>query len=256
MFKTHQTTAMLLGCTCLMALAAPAAAAIEYDQNVTNETIWGSGNVNGSFTTDRANGVELGLRAKLRHNATGQPENTFNSNGDGTYSFAPGVAPTQSSPTAVWSFEWSINSNYDATTTRNLNDLTYQLSMTSTTGASIVAFDPINGVNPAVNVVAWDHSIGTNATGNGAGTEANSAATYAALIDGNNLAQNSWKPHWYAINFDPTDTGTYTFVLSAFDGVTAVASTTATVLVPEPSAFALLGLGAGALLLRRRRQRN
>ncbi|MFT5450479.1 MAG: hypothetical protein ACI9DC_005687, partial [Gammaproteobacteria bacterium] len=40
--------------------------------------------------TDRVNGVELGLRGKLRHNATGAPENTFNSNADGTFSFAAG----------------------------------------------------------------------------------------------------------------------------------------------------------------------
>lgn len=80
-----------------------AAAALLYDQNVTPTVIFGSGNLNGSFTRDRRNGVELGLRAKLRHNAAGRPENTFNSNGDGTYSFAAGVAPTKTSPTAVWS---------------------------------------------------------------------------------------------------------------------------------------------------------
>ena len=86
---------------CLAALSSPAYALIDYDQDVTNDVIFGSGNANGGFTTDCANGVELGLRAKLRHNAVGAPENTFNSNGDGTYTFQAGVAPTQPYPTAV-----------------------------------------------------------------------------------------------------------------------------------------------------------
>lgn len=253
MSRNLGTAALMVGC--VVAISAPADAAIQYDQNVTSNAIYGSGNVNGSFTTDRDNGVELGLRAKLRHNGSGAPENTFNSNGDGTYTFQPGVAPTQSSPTAVWSFEWSINTNYNGTTSWNLDDLTYQLSMTSTTGAAIATFDPINGANPNLSGY-WDHSIGTNATGTGAGVEANSVASYATLIAGNNLAQNSWKPHWYATGFDPTDLGNYTFTLTAFDGANAVASTNMTVVVPEPAGIALLGLGAGALLLRRRRRQT
>ena len=254
MFRKYQATAAALMAGCVMALFSPAAeAAIQYDQNVTNNVINGSGNANGSYTTDRQNGVELGLRAKLRHNGSGQPENTFNSNGNGTYTFNPGVAPTQSPPTAVWSFEWSINTNYDGSTSWNLDDLTYTLSMTSTTGATIATFDPINGVNPNLSGF-WDHSIGTNATANGAGVEATSGATYAPLIQNNNLAQNSWKPHWYATGFDPTDIGSYNFVLTAYNGINPVAMTNMTVLVPEPASFALLGLGAGALLLRRRRR--
>jgi hypothetical protein len=225
-------------------LTSSALATIQYDQNVTNNAIFGSGNANGSFTTDRAGGVELGLRAKLRHNQFGAAENTFNSNGDGTYTFKAGVAPTQAFPTAVWSFEWSINSNYDGTSGADLADLTYSLSATSSTGASMPAFDPISGPNPgALNLVVWDHSIGTNATANGGGTEAISVADYALLINNNNLAQNSWKAHWYISGFDPTETGTYDFVLSASDGANLVASTGIQVqVVPEPGALSLVGL--------------
>jgi hypothetical protein len=242
----------------LVALSTPASAVftIEYDQNVTNNVIFGSGNVNGSYTTNRANGVELGLRAKLRHNQSGAPENTFNSNGDGTYTFQAGVAPTQAFPTAVWSFEWSINSNYDGTSGADLADLTYGLSMTSSTGASIPTFDPINGPNPgAFNLVVWDHSIGTNATGNGAGTEAISVADYGLLINNNNLAQNSWKAHWYIQGFDPTETGTYDFVLTAVSGANVVASTGIQVqVVPEPASMLLLVMSTlGGLLVRPRR---
>jgi hypothetical protein len=228
---------------------AGSASALEFDQDVTNEAIFGGGNDNGAFTTDRAAGVEVGLRAKLRHDATGQADNIFNSDGNGGYVFEAGVAPTQSFPTAVWSFEWSVNSDYDGTSGLDLDDLTYTLGMTSTTGAFITMADPIN-------VAYADHSIGTNATGNGAGVEAADATEYASLIAGNNLAQNSWKPHWFATGFDPTEAGTYTFELTAYNGGTPVASTNIDVIVtPEPGSLALLGLG-GLAMLRRRRNKS
>lgn len=71
-------------------LSAPAHAVISFDQNVTSNAIFGSGNANGGFTVDRSNGVELGLRSKVSFNASNASENTFNSNDDGTYSFAAG----------------------------------------------------------------------------------------------------------------------------------------------------------------------
>jgi hypothetical protein len=42
---------------------------------------------NGEFTITRNNGVEVALRGKLRYNAAGHPENTFNYDGDHTYHF-------------------------------------------------------------------------------------------------------------------------------------------------------------------------
>ena len=72
-----------------------ALADIEFDQDVTPDVIFGSGNLNGAFTTDRNDGVEIGLRGKLRFDGAGQPQNIFNSNGDGTYTFQAIVAPTK-----------------------------------------------------------------------------------------------------------------------------------------------------------------
>tara|TARA_R110002153_G_scaffold113667_4_gene256037 strand:- start:7024 stop:7815 length:792 start_codon:yes stop_codon:yes gene_type:complete len=250
--KKLKMAALLLGSM----LSASASATLLYDTNLTSNVIMGSGITNGGFTVDQANGVELGLRGKLRHNAAGAAENTFNSNGDGTYSFDAGVAPTQSSPTGVWSFEWSINSSYNGNG-GFLNGYTYILGLDTdpSATAAFFTFDPINDVNPhpSSGVVAWDHSIGNNTTAQSAGVESasNDAATYAGLISSNNVAQNSWKPHWYIPGFDPTVDGIYDISLSAFDANGGLAASTSIQIivgagataVPEPQTMALLLTG-------------
>ncbi|WP_438862518.1 PEP-CTERM sorting domain-containing protein [Neptunicella sp.] len=233
-----------------------ASAALMYDADVTMNAIFGGGNINGSYTVDQNNGIELGLRGKLRFNNAGLPENTFNSNGDGTYSFDAGVAPTQSSPVAIWSFEWSINTDFSDQdqTEYDLNDLVYELALDSdaSLGTNFIVWDPIN-------VSFADHDIGDNTTAQSAGTNATDAASYALLISENNLAQNSWQPHWFNAGLDPTVDGTYDIILSAYsrNGGEALASTTIQIIVgqggsaqvPEPAsilmfAAGLLGLGA------------
>lgn len=241
-----------------LAAAMVSQAAISYDQNVTPDVIFGSGNANGSFTVDRTGGVELGLRGKLRHNAGGAPENTFNSNGDGTYTFNAGVAPTQSYPTAEWSFEWSINTDFDNTSGLALGDLTYELSLdTDPSGAtSFLTFDPINDVNPGNAMVLWDHSMGDNSTTAATDVISGDAATYATNIATYNVAQNSWKPHWFIPGFNPEVNGEYTITLSAFDTLGQVASSSIVInAIPEPGSIALMGLGGlfgTAVYLRRR----
>lgn len=239
-------------------------AAPMYDQDVTSNIIFGSGVDNGGFTVDRNNDVELGLRAKLRHNASGDPENTFNSNGDGTYSFDAGSAPTQSPSTAIWNFEWSINSSWTGETGRALSDLNYEIGIGFDLGfglgPSFLTFDPIN-------ILYQDHAIGTNATGNGDGTVGTLLGifgpSYYSLINNNNLAQNSWKPHQYILGFDPTLDGIYNFYLSASDAAGTVLAHTsmqvrvgnvATATVPVPAPLTLFGLGLLALGLLRRRK--
>jgi hypothetical protein len=241
-------------------LSTPLYAATTYDANVTPGVIFGSGNANGSYTVETASGVEIGLRGKLRHNAVGAPENTFNSNGDGSYTFDAGVAPTQAYPTGVWSFEWSINTNYDSSSSWNLDDLTYELALDTDPGVgttSFVTFDPINDVNPGSGTVFWDHSLGNNSTTSATDSVAISAVNYAALIAGNNVAQNSWKAHWYIPGFNPNTTGQYTISLSAFDGdENLVASSEIDInVVPEPSTFALVAVGLlGVISVYRRRR--
>ncbi|MEM1081192.1 MAG: DUF11 domain-containing protein, partial [Pseudomonadota bacterium] len=199
---------------------------LEFDQDITPDIIFGAGNNNGAFTTDRRNDIEIGLRGKLRFDGNGQPQNIFNSNGDGSYSFDPGAVPGQSDPnTAEWSFEWSVNTNFNGAAGPNLDAYTYEIGMDGdpSPATDFLVFDPIT---PAPPFFFADHAIGTNTTGNGAGTSANDAGSYAALLASNNVAQNSWRYDFFndgpfaagaLANFDPAVDGTYTVYLLARD---------------------------------------
>jgi hypothetical protein len=66
----------LLLAAAALGVAGPAQAqSLLFDQDVTPDVIFGSGNANGAFTIDQSNGIELGLRGKLRFDASNQPEN-------------------------------------------------------------------------------------------------------------------------------------------------------------------------------------
>ncbi len=253
----------------MLALTGSAHAQVAFDQNVTNNVIFGSGNTNGSFTTSRSAGLEIGLRGKLRFNALNQAENTFNSNGDGSYTFQNGAAPSgfgfigDNSNTPVWSFEWSINTDFDGSAPgRTLNDFTYVLTLDGDASASVTggAFDPINGSNPGLGRVQWDHSMGdsstTSATDVSISNGANDAAGYATNIDTYSLAQNSWSYAFFPAavpGFDVDAVGTYTISLEAFDGTTSMGMSTIDInVVPTPASAAILGLGGLAAVRRRR----
>lgn len=216
--------------------ASAAQAVVTYDDAVTPDVLFGAGNVNGEFTVARANGVELGLRGKVRFPTA---LNVFNSNGDGTYTFKAGVFNGVENP--QWNFEWSVNTNYDGSG-GNLGDYTYRLEMDFDPGpgTNFLAWDPISYPTAAIPYAVpvtpafYDHSVGTNATPNGGGTEAASAAAYAALLPSNNVAQNSWRYTFYdgaPYLFDANKTGSYVIRLTAYQGMATVAQVSITILV-------------------------
>jgi hypothetical protein len=259
---SYRKFAAAIGLLCFTATW-PANAVVLYDQDVTNEVIFGSGNANGSFTVDRQNGIELGLRAKLRFDENNNPQNTFNSNGDGTYTFPAGTPPTgfsfapNSPTTPVWSFEWSINSEFDSTG-GVLTSFIYQIHIDFDPGPGTLfqMFDPIN-------VASADHAIGDNSTPNGGGTVAADAAQYISLISSNNLAQNSWNMEFFNDVpfdiFDPNVPGTYTIMLAAYSGneelLSSVSIDVIVTAVSEPAALVLMlfGLAWLGVVARRRR---
>ena len=60
------------------------ATAVSFDGMVTPDFFLGSGNDNASFTLGQSQGIELALRGKLRFDSACQPQNTFNSDGNGS----------------------------------------------------------------------------------------------------------------------------------------------------------------------------
>lgn len=218
-----------------------------FDQNVTPDAIFGSGNANGSFTVGSGSGVELGLRTKRRFPT---PANVFSSNGDGTYTWNVGAGNPPSNLVApFWSFEWSVNTDAKGLTGRKLDDLTYRLGIDFDPAATtnFLEFDPITpGASvpyaTPVTPAFWDHSIGNNSTGNGLGLEANSTPSYLALLSSGNVAQNSWRMDFFdeaPFAFNPNTPGRYDFYLEAYDGSNRLARTEIVVVVVSGNSLTL-----------------
>ncbi len=212
----------------LSAVSTASYATITFSQNVTPDVIFGSGNSNGNFTIDSRGVIELGLRAKIPF------AGTINSNGDGTYSYT--LAETDHDNDAStpnrWNFDWTVNIDSNNSSALNLEDYTYELGLDSdpSLATNFLVFNPIT---PTAETPYFDHSIGNNSTGNGAGIEAPSGngAAYSSLLAANNVLQQSWRYAFFAgseplNSYDPEVAGSYVIYLLARNTQGAVVART------------------------------
>lgn len=202
-----------------LALPASMAGAVTYG-DVNPGIIMGTGITNGSFTIDRDNPFgEVALRAKLRYDDNGDPQNIFNHQGNGNY-LMPSGSPTAGSQTARWNFEFSINSDYPdgPPVDYNLGAATYELGLDGdpTAGTNFLTFDLIH------DGTYFDHAISSNFPDADGVHVAGDGATYDDLISSYNVAQNSWNYSFFLTDqlagFDPNASGQYTIYLKGFDG--------------------------------------
>lgn len=225
---------------------------------VTNNVIFGSGNANGAFSGGRWGSLELGLRAKLRYDATngcggfGCPQNTFNYGPGDSYSFSSSQAnppPNRS----IFNFEWSINSNADGMGMA-LSGYSYRIDIDTdptTNVGGLVSYNPMS-------FLSTGYYLGTNASPAG-------GATFRLGGFGNlnayNLAQNSVN-----LGFIPGTNlghGQFSIFLSAFSATTGQLAGSASINVnvdspapvPLPAGVGLLAAALGGLAAVRRARR-
>lgn len=216
--------------------------------NVSPDIIFGGGNANGSFTVTTVpfggGDIEIGLRAKLRYNDSGSPENTFNWDSTNSYTFST-TAGTPSDR-SVFNYEWSINVEGTGSTIGALIDRG---------GRAEISFDtdPTSAVNfTSYDPFAFDAYYGTNATANGGGTYDNTGNPVA----GTTVAQNS--VNYGFLGGAPLGQGDYQIGLSIFNATDQeLGSTEISVsVVPVPAAMPLMLAALGGLGFVARRQRE
>ncbi|WP_245759571.1 VPLPA-CTERM sorting domain-containing protein [Poseidonocella sedimentorum] len=235
-----------------MAFAMTFAAAAEAS-TITPDIIWGSGNVNRGFTVETTGSLELGIRAKQRFPASDAIGVGIVQDVAGNYLFDSSTS-TAPAGRAMWSFDWSVNTNVDGVG-GNLNMFTYLIEFD--TDATVnenysIAYDPFSNFFSG-------YYLGTNATTNGEedGNEYNILSPGDLAL--HNVAQNSVQPQWIG---GPTGSGQFGVRLSAFDGGVLVGSVEIQAIVddpapiPLPAAMPLLLAGIGGLGAFARRRRK
>lgn len=230
--------------TALAAFGSGAMAAnVSYDQSLTGPGWYnGTGNPNGGFTIDNDNGVEVGLRAKLRQspNVIDSPSNVY---------VVPGGPQTGSPSHAAWNYEFSINLSGTASHL-TLNDISQFTTLTVT--------DLTNGSSATVNPLThWGDNSGFGTSGK----DQPAVPSDFGVQNSENPAFLDFPLHGTYNEFAPD---TYRFTLNVFQngGVsgTLLASDSIDVIVaPLPSTLlgglALLG-GLGIMVTAKRFRRH
>ena len=226
------------------------AALINGTGNITPDVIFGSGNANGAWTGEHIDGIEVGLRAKLRYDGAGNPQNIFNYDGVDTYTFDPTLSLIPAGR-SVFNFEYAVNVDTDGSGDM-LSDFSYlfQFDLDPTAG---VMFSPMSG---DIITFKTDNALGNNGTGNGGGTV--DTVNYASLLSSNNVAQNSQNRGFgFSGALDPAANGIFTYSLSVLDSTgSVIASSSINVVVgstpvPAPGMTLLFLMALTGLMAKR-----
>lgn len=183
---------------------------------------FGTGNVNGNFTIDTSNGIEVALRAKDRE--------TF-ATLDGSGGFYNARMGTMSGPKALWNYEFSINT-HGGGGVLDLTQVVAKLYIDTNPGAGTT----FNVFNVFGN---WGDTEYADGTTKRAGSTPN-AGEFTAQQSSNPLFGDSG----FMPGFNPNAPGMYDLRLAVYasDGITLLAQTQTQVQVPEPSSLWLMGI--------------
>ena len=230
-----------------------ASAAPSYGNIVPPGVYFGSGNVNGDWTIDTSNGIEVALRAKNRDGA----QTTINGS-SGIYQANPGTCGggigCTGSPKALWNYEFSIDTQASGFVVRNLQNVFAQLGVDTNPGPG-VNYTVLNVFNNWTDNEYWNGATKRIGTGPIAGE-------FGVQQSANPLFGDSG----FQPGFDPFAPGLYDLQLSVFEnngGIqgallaqthTEVRVGAAPAAIPEPGSLALLGASLGAFAFSRRRK--
>ena len=223
-------------------LASPDSNPATADTGATSNPSWynGSGNPQGGWTTDTANGIEVGLRAKIRGGAEIDTPTD-------TYYVPPGSGGSPLG--ALWNYEFSIDLNPGGgvppyTLANILADTTLEIK--DLTNPSTVIIDPLT---------FWTDNTKFGSPGS---TSTQTDKHGGAILATDYGVQNSENLLFGNPGFDTNAPDVYQFTLTVRDSPTHVlASTEMKVNVtPEPSAIILMSILALPLFFLARRKKN
>ena len=236
-FLAHALAALAGG----VGLAGPVLAAPTYGNIVDPPGVYfGSGNVNGNWTVDTANNIEVALRAKNRATLATIDGST------GVYRAEPGFCnPTCSGGLkAMWNYEFSVNVRADGTGTADLDDFLVRMEVDTDPSAGF-AWTVLNVLSNWPDNAYWDGSA--------------PRINRQSPIAGEFGAQQSANPMFGDSGYGYLPgAGLYGLRLSVL-GLTSgavLAQTSTTVAIPEPGTMALAGLAFLGLAAVRRRQKT
>lgn len=228
---------------CLFALALRASTSFDANLASPNGSAFpgwynnGVSGTNGGFTIDLENGIELGLRAKLRSdpNVIDTPTDIYD---------VPG-GPQIGSPThAAWNYEFSIDLEPGGVGSLTLGDINASLTITDLTTSATATIDPVTYFGDDAAFGPSNEESKPKTTDWGAQNSENPAfASFPLAGDYNEAAART-----YLITLTVTN--------AAGDTTLASDSIMVEVVTPEPATFGLIGIAMLAFGLARRYRRH